>query len=126
MLTSFRRTIEYDHRMLTSFCRTNECNRRLTRDPIFIKKNIQSYISGTLHENTGTSFLILGTTERSSLAMTVSSFTGSPCATVVPHGLMIMDVPAKGLPSCVPTVLLDTTKNWFSIARAICKCFQWS
>src|SRR5699024_12597185 len=37
---------------------SNECNRRLTRDPIFIKKHIQSYISGTLLENTGTSFLI--------------------------------------------------------------------
>src|SRR5699024_12471458 len=111
MLTSFRRTIEYDHRMLTSFCRTNECNRRLTRDPIFIKKHIQSYISGTLLENTGTSFLIVGTTERSSLAMTLSSFTGSPCATVVPHGSMIMDVPAHGLPPYVPTALPDTTSH---------------
>src|SRR5699024_4232780 len=85
-----------------------------------------SYISGTLLEKIGTSLLILGTISISIVAFTVSTLSGLPEAIVLPHGSIIIDSPANVVVVLFPTVLLEMTKHWFSMARAICKCFQCS
>ena len=62
--------------------------------------------------------------ERSKAAVTISS-SPPPWAKTAPSGSMMREKPPYSVPSRSPQALHETTKSWFSIARAAVSVSQW-